>query len=414
MSVAAADISVAAAEISVEAVGKMLSPPLQKLQISAGHEEIDERGGGGDPARSSGCPQVQSDSALGLALAPLRMKHRRSQSHELSLATMDLSAPEKKARQHVSASALAQLRENHIALVGRASRDAQVPTTDQCPTSSVPVSPIQSPQRERALPSEIPSATVLLAALLAPPAAPPGVAATTEKRVPSPPRLPSAAQLAAWPKELTKPLPAAVVARMLLDSRYQPGHRPEALDPLDGRFVFKECSFIRKHCPQGDRWHNSGGKAGARDMKVEGAAVRVRRRYGSITRNGCISWRFHEYSLVRQVSADPATQIDPTKIVPKILDRTADELMAVAMIASMAEKPAATPHEEWVEDRTTSVFHVMPSRPRRGRPKRGEESDQAALWGRVAPGLTWELSETCISSGGQTAGRVMNAVCAAV
>jgi hypothetical protein len=226
----------------------------------------------------------------------------------------------------------------------------------------------------------------------------------------SPPRLPSAAQLAAWPQELTKPLPATVVARMLLDSRYQPGHRPEAFDPQQGHFVFKEHSVSRGNCPQGDRWHNSGGKAGARDMKVKGGAVRVRRRYGSITKKGSISWRFHQYSLVRQVRAKPNAESDPTKTLPPP-DRTAAELMAVVMITSMAKEPTATPCEEWVEDRSCSVFHVMPSRPR-GRPRREEESDQAALWGRVAPGLAWELSETCISNADQTAGCVANAVCA--
>jgi hypothetical protein len=51
---------------------------------------------------------------------------------------------------------------------------------------------------------------------------------------------------------------------------------------------------------RGSRWHNSGGKAGARDMMVKGGAVRVRRRYG-VTKRGAINWRFHEYSLVRKV-----------------------------------------------------------------------------------------------------------------
>jgi len=208
-------------------------------------------------------------------------------------------------------------------------------------------------------------------------------------------------QLAAWPPELTKPMPALVVARMLLDSHYQPGHRPEVFDPLHGRFVFKEYCVSRVSysgpVSRGDRWHNSGGKAGARDMYVNGGLVRVRRRYGSITKKGSISWRFHEYTLLRPVRAQSAAQNDHTKLMSPIADRTAAELMAIVMMTSMAEEPTGPPSEEMVEDCSCSVFHVMPSRPR-GRPKREEESDQAALWRRVAPGLAWELSETCLSN----------------
>ena len=43
----------------------------------------------------------------------------------------------------------------------------------------------------------------------------------------------SAEQLAAWPTQLTKPMPATVAARMLLDSKYNPGDRPDTFDPLE-------------------------------------------------------------------------------------------------------------------------------------------------------------------------------------
>jgi hypothetical protein len=98
------------------------------------------------------------------------------------------------------------------------------------------------------------------------------------------------------------------------------------------------------------------------------------------------------------VRAQPAAQNDHTKLMSPIPDRTAAELMAIVMMTSMAEEPTGPPSEEMVEDCSCRVFHVMPSRPRRGRPKREEEADQAALWRRVAPGLAWELSETCLSN----------------
>ena len=136
----------------------------------------------------------------------------------------------------------------------------------------------------------------------------------------------------------------------------------------------------------------------------------VRRRYGSITKKRSISWRFHEYTLLRQVRAKPAAQIDPTKLAAPTPDRTSSELMAIVTMASLAEEPMDAPIEEMVEDPSCRVFHVMPSRPQRGRPKREEESDQAALWRLVAPSLDLELSKTCVSNPDQTAGCVTKGV----
>jgi hypothetical protein len=115
-------------------------------------------------------------------------------------------------------------------------------------------------------------------------------------------------QHATWPVELTKPIPPTVVARMLLDSQYQPGSRPDQFKPAHGGlFVFKEESYStrrlrgfgrwRQSGEKADRWRQSGGKASARDMLVPGGAVRVRRRYGSITKAGSIAYRYHEHAL---------------------------------------------------------------------------------------------------------------------
>lgn len=270
------------------------------------------------------------------------------------------------------------------------------------PTSSVPVSPIQSPERERALPPKPPAAILALsiATLVAAPST--DVAAAGE-RTRSPPG-PSKEQLAAWPHELTKPLPATVVARMLLDSHYQPGQRPHTFDPLGGTFVFKERLGCRGSCKKGDRWHNSGGKAGAREMVVEGGAVRVRRRYGSITKRGCVAWRFHEYTLMRKARMEPPATSNPTVAVAASPSRTEAEETAIDMITAMGENgptddphqpaptaapPLAAPCGEWVEERSCGVFHVMPSRPRQGRTTLEEESGQAELWAQldIAPQL---------------------------
>merc|ERR1711939_647541 len=96
----------------------------------------------------------------------------------------------------------------------------------------------------------------------------------------------------------------------------------------------------------GDRWHNSGGKAGARDMPInviDAAGLRVRRRYGSVTKRGAINWRFHEYSLVRRV-----VRSDPPTSNARVVDVTP---CPAAVAAGTSEQPAAI-CEEWVEDRT--------------------------------------------------------------
>ena len=108
-------------------------------------------------------------------------------------------------------------------------------------SAACPVMPVQSPQREQnRLPEPTPpTALVPMVPLPTAPTVPTRVTKRERTHSHSTPG-PSEEQLAAWPEELTKPLPAAVVARMLLDDRYQPGRRPYAFDPLGGTFVFKE------------------------------------------------------------------------------------------------------------------------------------------------------------------------------
>eukprot|EP01046_Picozoa_sp_COSAG06_P011376 COSAG06_NODE_648_length_13415_cov_83.005783_1_plen_542_part_00 len=445
-------------------IAEMLSPTMQMLAISPRAQASD--GGGGDPAFSR--PQDAG-------------KHRRTQSHELVLAALDLPLGEKRPRVHSDAPSDSDQRlaalQNQIALGGRrsdplaadaplgGSAPAPQPQPQPQPTSSVPVSPIQSPQRGRTVvPTTEAAAGLQIRATPKPPvgaageagaaaaAAAPAAKPPAGKKARSPPRLPTAEQLAAWPAELTKPMPATVVARMLLDSRYQPGSRPKTFEPTHGHFVFKELAGSRGCCPQGDRWHNSGGKAGARDMMVKGGAVRVRRRYGSVTKRGAINWRFHEYSLVRKVKtakkqkkevqmapplrkegeeqekeAAAASAIPPRPAVQDVAEEMAAVMAAMsegqhqhqqqprpakdakATVTGATRAAEEEEEEKWEEDRSCAVFHVMPSRPVRGRPKREEEADQATLWAHVAPGLAWELSQTHISAD-KTTGCVEKAV----
>lgn len=159
----------------------------------------------------------------------------------------------------------------------------------------------------------------------------------------------SAAPMAEPPALMEKPLPSEIAHRMLTDDGYMPGARPLSFDGLDGRWVFKEDSRDRapnarnKYDKKADRWHNSGGVRGARDMPTE--APVVRRRYGSVSRAGNILWRFHEYSVVKRVP-----------------------------------DAAAAGGVRLEEDRSTVVFHVMPKRAGRGRPSKAEADLPAQLW----------------------------------
>jgi hypothetical protein len=173
-----------------------------------------------------------------------------------------------------------------------------------------------------------------------------------------------------WPVELKNPLPPEVALRMLTDGAYQPGRRPQRFKPSQGGFIFKESGerVPVPHGRQSDRWHNSGGKRGARDMELAGRTSQIlRRRYGSIASGGVTKWRFHEYCL---------SDFGPSLPPPQCPDDGADGVV-----------PAA---RERVEDRRTVLFHVMPRRASKGRPKRTDEVAVERLWSKVAPDLPWK------------------------
>jgi hypothetical protein len=157
------------------------------------------------------------------------------------------------------------------------------------------------------------------------------------------------AALAKPPPLMEKPLPAEIAHSMLLDPSFDPGCRPSNFDGCDGRWVFKEAAGADRPARSGtdraDRWHNSGGVRGARNMPI--SRPLVRRRYGSVSRHGQILYRFHEYCLLRPC-ATPAD--DPTG------------------------------DSGYEEDRSTALFHVMPKRSGRGRPSKAEAIGPDHLW----------------------------------
>jgi hypothetical protein len=135
---------------------------------------------------------------------------------------------------------------------------------------------------------------------------------------------------------LAKALPAELAFALLDSGRYQPGARPAVFQPADSCWLFKECPQspsgdsggngnsggggggggsgidVRRSAPRGpaspggteaikaDRWHNSGGVKGSRDMPPKQPLVR--RRYGSVvsgTDGKKKGFRYHEYTRVR-------------------------------------------------------------------------------------------------------------------
>lgn len=165
-----------------------------------------------------------------------------------------------------------------------------------------------------------------------------------------------------WPPELRGPLPQEVVEQMLFNDAFLPGPRPLEFMPSGRRFVFKERHGERPTGVANNRWHNSGGRAGARDMILPARPdLKIRRRYGSITARGTILWRYHEYCVARRVEAAGTCSAD--------LKST-----------------------QWVEDRTVLLFHIMPRRTHKGRPRKGEEAASGVLWRLLAPNLAWSTA----------------------
>ena len=171
-----------------------------------------------------------------------------------------------------------------------------------------------------------------------------------------------------WPSGMAMPLPPSVAWSMMSDGTARGGQslqpRPNQFSPQDGAFIFKEVGGLEEKLPLRmklskhagrsarsvpDRWHNSGGARGARDMKISDTEL-VRRRYGSILQGGQIMWRYHEYCRVHVSSSTGGVDA--------------------------AGKPCA----QLQEDRSSMLYHVMPRRNGRGRPAKSEVQAQSMLW----------------------------------
>ncbi len=101
---------------------------------------------------------------------------------------------------------------------------------------------------------------------------------------------------------MANPLPAAVAGELLQDDDFQPGPRPRVFSDPDACYIFKEHLGHRTavYGQQQDRWHNSGGVKGSRDLPIVGPVVR--RRYGSLIPAGAAKsagLRYHEYALLK-------------------------------------------------------------------------------------------------------------------
>ena len=169
-------------------------------------------------------------------------------------------------------------------------------------------------------------------------------------------------------------LPPLLVRQLLLDANFAPGTRPKRLNYEAGSrptsLLFKEYSkdteIVGKrgkgsHSSDkvlSDRWHNSGGSSGARDMTdgAKGTPI-VRRRYGAVKQvrsgerksgeiKGC--YRYHAYTLLECTTAS-----DGQVVVEEL--------------------------------REVTLFHVMPKRVERGRPSKEESQQPEDMWSKYNP-----------------------------
>jgi hypothetical protein len=92
---------------------------------------------------------------------------------------------------------------------------------------------------------------------------------------------------------------SAAEIRDLLVSRSSFVERPNCGTP--DWAIYKECPKQRRRAKKSDRWANSGGMRGSRDLPYNSATPYVRRRYGSVVPHGGTTKgkRYYEYTLLR-------------------------------------------------------------------------------------------------------------------
>ena len=96
-------------------------------------------------------------------------------------------------------------------------------------------------------------------------------------------------------------LSAVDIRNLLLASQPFTTDRPEIGTP--DWAVYKECPKHKRRAKKSDRWANSGGMKGSRDLPYNSERPFVRRRYGSVFAHGdptAKGKRYYEYTLLRQ------------------------------------------------------------------------------------------------------------------
>eukprot|EP01052_Picozoa_sp_SAG31_P050880 SAG31_NODE_11821_length_995_cov_1.148438_2_plen_162_part_01 len=140
--------------------------------------------------------------------------------------------------------------------------------------------------------------------------------------------------------------------------------------------IFRECPKQRRRAKQSDRWANSGGTKGSRDLPYNSRRPIIRRRYGSVFSQGSkrhgltagcrlpqSTKRYYEYTLLR-------TQ----------------------------------PDGSIVEDKSRTVFHILPGQ---GETDRGRRVRGVGL---VEPLHTYEVpSPMCVNTGDENMAMIVGA-----
>jgi hypothetical protein len=142
---------------------------------------------------------------------------------------------------------------------------------------------------------------------------------------------------------MANPLPAAVAGELLRDVDFQPGPRPRVFSDPDACYIFKEHLGHRTavYGQQQDRWHNSGGVKGSRDLPL--VEPLVRRRYGSLIPAGAAKsagLRYHEYALLKTDGTDASMTEDGTVRLFHVMPRRDD-----SSSPSTAQNGAAGNHD---------------------------------------------------------------------
>ena len=99
-------------------------------------------------------------------------------------------------------------------------------------------------------------------------------------------------------------LEAPEVGKLLLQARNVFAPRPLRDTPSSSGMLFVESPKLSRRPRFSDRWQNSGGRKGSRDMRIN-SQFGVRRRYGTVTVHSTgAELHFYEYTLLRDMSRE--------------------------------------------------------------------------------------------------------------